>query len=68
MGRHSRDSRRNLCCCPRLNDEKSRDERPSSVIAAAQVRKHLLTKILQGNMTPEEKKVYYAWRNALTNP
>jgi hypothetical protein len=49
-------------------NEQGRGERPSSVIAAAQVRKHLLTKILQGNMTPEEKKVYYAWRNALTNP
>jgi hypothetical protein len=48
-------------------NEQGKGERPHATIGAAGIRKVLLTKILQGNMTPEEKKVYYEWRNALTN-
>jgi hypothetical protein len=49
--------------------ESGRGQRPDAMFAAAGLRKHLLTKILEGNMTPEEKNVYYAWRKALeTNP
>ena len=48
---------------------KGKGERPDALIAAAGIRKGLLTKIPQGNMTPEEKAVYYAWRKATaTNP
>jgi hypothetical protein len=50
------------------NEQGGRGERPDATIAAAQIRKHLLSKILLGNMTPEEKAVYYAWRKGLTNP
>jgi hypothetical protein len=35
------------------------------MIATAGLRKHLLRRILEGNMTPEEKSVYYAWRKGL---
>lgn len=49
-------------------NEQGKGERPDATVAVAGLRKHLLTKILQGNMTPEEKKLYYTWRNALTNP
>lgn len=50
-------------------NEQGKGERPDATFAAAGIRKGLLTKILQGNMTPEEKNVYYAWRKALeTNP
>jgi hypothetical protein len=49
--------------------ERGRGERPIAMFRTAELRKLLLTKILEGNMTPEEKKVYYAWRKALeTNP
>jgi hypothetical protein len=49
--------------------ERGRAQRPDVLIATAGLRRHLLTKILEGNMTPEEKKVYYAWRKATeTNP
>jgi cell division protein YceG involved in septum cleavage len=44
--------------------ERGKSERPDAIIVAAGLRKHLRTKILEGNMTPEEKKVYYAWRKA----
>ena len=44
--------------------EQSGGQRPDATIAAAGLRKHLLTRILEGNMTPEEKNVYYAWRKA----
>jgi hypothetical protein len=44
-------------------------ERPDATIATARFRKHLLTKILEGNMTAEDKEFYYGWRKALeTNP
>ena len=49
--------------------EQGKGERPVGLFAEAGVRKVLLTKILQGNMTPDEKNVYYGWRKALeTNP
>jgi len=49
--------------------EQGRGERPDALIGAAGVRKVLLTKILEGNMTPDEKNLYYTWRKALeTNP
>ena len=49
--------------------EQGRGERPDALVAAAGIRKGLLTKILEGNMTPAEKEVYYAWRKATeTNP
>ena len=43
---------------------KDKGQRPDATFVAAGLRKHLLTKILEGGMTPEEKKVYYAWRKA----
>jgi hypothetical protein len=50
-------------------NEQGRGQRPDATIATAGVRKVLLTKILEGNMTPDEKKFYYGWRKALeTNP
>ena len=50
-------------------NEQGKGERPDATFAVAGIRKGLLTKVLQGNMTPDEKKVYYAWRKALeTNP
>jgi hypothetical protein len=49
--------------------ELGRGQRPDAMFAAAGLRKHLLTRILEGNMTPEEKTVYYTWRKATeTNP
>ena len=49
--------------------EQGKGERPDALIAAAGIRKGLLTKVLEGNMTPAEKEVYYAWRKAAeTNP
>ena len=50
-------------------NEQGKSERPDALIGAAGVRKVLLTKILEGNMTPDEKNLYYAWRKGLeTNP
>ena len=37
-------------------NEQGKGERPDATIATAGLRKVLLTKILQGNMTPDEKK------------
>jgi hypothetical protein len=42
-------------------NEQGRGERPDALIGVAGVRKGLLTKILEGNMTPDEKDLYYAW-------
>lgn len=42
-------------------------ESSDALIAVAGVRKVLLTKILEGHMTPEEKSVYYLWRKSLTH-
>jgi hypothetical protein len=41
--------------------ERGRDGRPDVAISAAGVRKGLLTKVLEGNMTPNERKLYQAW-------
>jgi hypothetical protein len=50
-------------------NEQGKGERPDATFAAAGLRKHLLMRILEGNMTPEEKTVYYTWRKALeANP
>ena len=50
-------------------NEQGKGERPDATFGAAGLRKYLLTKILEGNMTPEEKTVYYTWRKATeTNP
>jgi hypothetical protein len=38
--------------------ERGRDGRPDVAISVAGVRKGLLTKVLEGNMTPNEKKLY----------
>jgi hypothetical protein len=52
-----------------LANEQGKGERPYATIGAAGVRKGLLTKILQGNLTPNEKKLYYAWqKGSETNP
>ena len=49
--------------------EQGRGERPNALIGAAGVRKGMLTKILQGYMTAEEKNLYYKWREGLkANP
>jgi hypothetical protein len=50
-------------------NEQGKGGRPNATVAAAGIRKGLLTKILEGNMTPDEKNVYYAWRKGLeANP
>jgi hypothetical protein len=49
-------------------NEQGKGERPDAIFAAAENRKGMLTKILQGNMTPEEKAVYDVWRKGATNP
>ena len=41
--------------------EQGRGERPDALIGAAGVRKVLLTKVLEGNMTPNERSLYQAW-------
>ena len=49
--------------------EQGRGQRPDATIGAAGIRKGMLMKILEGNMTPDEKNLYYAWRKATeTNP
>jgi len=59
----------NAAAVMKANEQgKGNGERPNALIATAQVRKRLLTGILEGNMTPEEKSFYYSWRKALTNP
>jgi hypothetical protein len=44
--------------------ESGRGEDPIAILRAAELRKLLLTKILEGNMRPEEKTLYYKWRDA----
>jgi len=46
-------------------NERGNAQRPDAIIAAAGVRKLLLTKILQENMTPEAKTLYNKWREGL---
>ena len=41
--------------------ERGRGERPDALIAAAGVRKGMLMKVLEGNMTASEKELYQAW-------
>jgi hypothetical protein len=45
-------------------NEQGKGERPDATLAAVGIRKVLATKLLQGNMTPDEKRVYDAWRKA----
>jgi hypothetical protein len=44
--------------------EQGKGQRPDALIGAAGVRKGMLMKILEGNMTAAEKNLYYAWRKA----
>jgi hypothetical protein len=46
------------------NHEQGMGQRPDALVAAPGLRKGLLTKILEGNLTSAEKDVYYAWRKA----
>jgi len=55
----------NAAVAIRGNERGNALERPDATMAVAQIRKRLLIGILQGNMTPEEKKVYFGWRKAL---
>jgi hypothetical protein len=41
--------------------ERGRGQRPDATIGAAGVRKGLLMKVLEGNMTANEKQLYQAW-------
>jgi hypothetical protein len=41
--------------------EQGKGQRPDATIAAAGVRKGLLVKVLEGNMTQSEKQLYQAW-------
>lgn len=50
----------------RRKEQGSGTESLDALIAVAGVRKVLLTKILEGHMTPSEKNVYYVWRKSLT--
>ena len=50
----------------RRKEQGASSESLDALIAAAGVRKVLLTKILNGYMTPDEKNLYYVWRKALT--
>jgi hypothetical protein len=50
-------------------NEQGKGERPDATFAAAGIRKGMLMKILQGNMTPAERNLYDVWRKATeTNP
>jgi len=42
-------------------NEQGKGERPDALIGAAGVRKGMLTKVLEGNMTPNEKHLYQVW-------
>ena len=44
--------------------ERRRAGHPDESIQAAGVRKKMLTDLLQGNMTPAEKDMYYTWLKA----
>ena len=44
--------------------ERGRARHPHESIQAAGVRKKMLTDLLQGNMTPAEKDMYYTWLGA----
>ena len=42
-------------------NEQGKGERPDATFAAAGVRKGMLTKVLEGNMTPNERHLYQVW-------
>jgi len=42
-------------------NEQGKGERPDATFAAAGIRKGMLTKVLEGNMTPNEKHLYQVW-------
>jgi hypothetical protein len=42
-------------------NEQGRAGRPDASIGAAGVRKGMLMKVLEGNMTPDEKRLYQVW-------
>jgi hypothetical protein len=42
-------------------NERGKGERPDALIGAAGVRKGLLMKVLEGNMTPSEQHLYQVW-------
>jgi hypothetical protein len=44
-----------------VGHEQGKGQRPDAIIAAAGVRKGLLMKVLEGNMTQSEKQLYQAW-------
>ena len=49
--------------------EQGKGQRPDTTFGVAGVRKGMLMKVLEGNMTPAEKDLYYAWLKATeTNP
>jgi hypothetical protein len=50
----------------RRKEQELSSESLDALIAVAGVRKVLLTKILEGHMTPEDKNLYYVWRKSLT--
>jgi hypothetical protein len=41
--------------------EQGKGQRPDVLLIAAELRKGLLTKVLEGNMTASEKELYKAW-------
>jgi hypothetical protein len=41
--------------------EQGKGQRPDALIGAAGLRKGLLTKVLEGNMTPDEQHLYQVW-------
>ena len=42
-------------------NEQGKGERPDATFAAAGIRKGMLTKVLEGNMTPNERHLYQVW-------
>jgi len=42
-------------------NEQGKGERPGATFVAAGIRKGMLTKVLEGNMTPNEKHLYQVW-------
>src|SRR5206468_2451702 len=42
-------------------NEQGKGERPDATFAAAGIRKGMLTKVLEGNMTPNEQHLYQVW-------
>jgi hypothetical protein len=42
-------------------NEQGKGERPDATFVAAGIRKGMLTKVLEGNMTPNERHLYQVW-------